>query len=466
MLATDNTGGTQASDVVLNSQGYPEISSVVIIPHLFEEYKIALYATQAAADADTGAVWTIDDITTASVANTLSSVSSDDTTPGFLNGKLIVGTNVKFTENNGGANETLSITASPGLQSVTATVAASALTLGLNASTLDFRKTPLTDGTPSNIISAALSLVVPSGATLGTTNAVESRLILLAIDNGGTVELAVVYNRVANTLDETGLLTTIAIDANADSFDVFYSTTARTSVPYRVVGFVESTQATAGTWATSPTLIQGAGGNSLSSFLDFFSTTEIKITEQADHTNTPTAGFGYYWVKNEAPNAPQFTDDAGTDYGLISALQTELATTSGTAVTFTGIPAWVKKVTIMFADVSTTGTAAWRVRLGTVSSIEVTVYESRASEGTNNLSSTNSFLPLQAATAAATASGVMTIYLQNSSTNHWVYSSNLDMGANNVHVGAGDKALAGVLTRIEFSTTDVFDNGAVSIMWE
>jgi hypothetical protein len=31
-------------------------------------------------------------------------------------------------------------------------------------------------------------------------------------------------------------------------------------VPYRLVGYVESTQATAGTWASSPSKIQGAGG--------------------------------------------------------------------------------------------------------------------------------------------------------------------------------------------------------------
>jgi hypothetical protein len=39
------------------------------------------------------------------------SVSSNDTTPGFLNGKLVAGTAVTFTENNDGGNETLTIAA-------------------------------------------------------------------------------------------------------------------------------------------------------------------------------------------------------------------------------------------------------------------------------------------------------------------------------------------------------------------
>lgn len=42
-------------------------------------------------------------------------VSSNDTTPGYLNGKLVAGTNITFTENNNGANETLTIAASGGV---------------------------------------------------------------------------------------------------------------------------------------------------------------------------------------------------------------------------------------------------------------------------------------------------------------------------------------------------------------
>jgi len=44
---------------------------------------------------------------------------------------------------------------------------------------------------------------------------------------------------------------------------VIYSTTARTSLPFRVVGYIQSTQATAGTWATAPSTIQGQGGQAL-----------------------------------------------------------------------------------------------------------------------------------------------------------------------------------------------------------
>lgn len=150
------------------------------------------------------------------------------------------------------------------IQPITASVGASALTVTLNPTSLDFRDATLTSGTVnSRTVSSAISLVVPSGATLGTISAQQSRLIALAIDNAGTIELAIVNLAGGNDLSETGVISTTALSTGSDSANVIYSTTARTNVPYRVVGFVDSTQATAGTWATAPSTIQGYGGQAL-----------------------------------------------------------------------------------------------------------------------------------------------------------------------------------------------------------
>jgi hypothetical protein len=144
------------------------------------------------------------------------------------------------------------------------TVAANALTATLQPTPITFRSATVSSGAINNrIVATALSLTVPSGATLGTINAIQSRLVLLAIDNSGTVELAIVNISGGNQLDETNLISTTAISAGSTAANVIYSTTARTSVPYRVVGFIESTQATAGTWATSPSTVQGAGGQAV-----------------------------------------------------------------------------------------------------------------------------------------------------------------------------------------------------------
>lgn len=150
--------------------------------------------------------------------------------------------------------------------SITASVASNALTVTLNPCALDFRSSTLGSGTVNTrTVSSAISMTVSSGSTLGTVNATASRIVVLAIDNAGTVELAVVNIAGGNKLDETNLISTTAEGGAgaADSNNVIYSTTARSSVPYKVVGFVDSTQTTAGTWATAPSTIQGVGGQAL-----------------------------------------------------------------------------------------------------------------------------------------------------------------------------------------------------------
>ena len=152
------------------------------------------------------------------------------------------------------------------IQPILATVASNAMTITLNQTTLDFRSTTLGSGAVSTVtLGSAVTLVVPTLATLGTVSAQKSRLVVLAINNAGTIEAAVVNIAGGNDLSETGLISTTAISGSATANNVVYSTTARTSVAYRVVGYVESTQATAGTWATAPSTVQGCGGQALTS---------------------------------------------------------------------------------------------------------------------------------------------------------------------------------------------------------
>lgn len=146
---------------------------------------------------------------------------------------------------------------------MTAAVGSNALTLalvaadGTNASStnpidISFRSSTLATGTPVvRQVTGALSVVVSSGSTLGHTSAQDHYLYLYAIDNAGTVELAVS----SNWLDEgTRYSTTAEGGAGAaDSFTAVYSTTARTNVAVRHLGRFKSNQVTAGTWAAVPT---------------------------------------------------------------------------------------------------------------------------------------------------------------------------------------------------------------------
>ena len=178
------------------------------------------------------------------------------------------------------------------IQPITASVAGNALTVTINPTTLDFRSSTIGSGTVNTrTISVAVSCTVPSSATLGTINATAARLAILAIDNAGTVETAIVNLAGGNDLSETGLISTTALSAAATANNVIYSTTARTNVPYRVVGFIDITEATAGTWATAPSVIQGAGGNAITSFQSLgYGQTYKNVTRNAGTTYYNTTG--------------------------------------------------------------------------------------------------------------------------------------------------------------------------------
>lgn len=85
LMATNAQGVTTASSFTLNASGYPVYSGSVIIPHIQEDFKLALYPTQAAADANSGALWTITEVKIAEASNTsfFQSFSGDGTTTVF-----------------------------------------------------------------------------------------------------------------------------------------------------------------------------------------------------------------------------------------------------------------------------------------------------------------------------------------------------------------------------------------------
>lgn len=84
-MATSYQGTTKAYSFVLNSGGYPTSGGAVIIPHLQEDYKLALYPDQDSADADSGAIWTVDNIKIVEESGSafVQSFSGDGTTTHF-----------------------------------------------------------------------------------------------------------------------------------------------------------------------------------------------------------------------------------------------------------------------------------------------------------------------------------------------------------------------------------------------
>ena len=219
-------------------------------------------------------------------------------------------------------------------QSISASVASNALTVGLNPGVLQFRNASLTIGVPVNVaIGSALSLTVPSGATLGSLNAVQSQLVLVVLYNGGAPALGIVNIAGGVNLDETTLLSTTAISAGATANNVVYSAAAISNSPFRVVGYVNITEATAGTWATAPTLTQGVGGQALASMqsLGFGQTWQNVLGSRAAGTTYYNTTGRPIFVSIFAPNAGSPNNTAILTINGISVAETEGDTTNGTA---------------------------------------------------------------------------------------------------------------------------------------
>lgn len=178
----------------------------------------------------------------------------------------------------------------PQLRTVGASVNANAMTVTMQPGTVDFRSSLLTNGAVTSLTTtSAISLVIPSGASLGTTNGVQGNIAILAINYAGTIELAVVNIAGTAVLDEMGVINTTTMTAGATSANSYYSALARAGVPYRVVGLVTSTQAAAGTWASPPTKIQGQGGQAIIGKL----TATVAPRTWQDVTASRTTGTNY-----------------------------------------------------------------------------------------------------------------------------------------------------------------------------
>lgn len=151
---------------------------------------------------------------------------------------------------------------------------------------------------------------------------------------------------------------------------------------------------------------------------------------------------------------------------------TAIASTSGTSIDFTALPSWIKRVTVLFNDVSLSATADLLVQLGISSGFVTTGYTSASSySGTavdaGAATSTAGYI-VRAGLAGAAIGGSMVI--NNISGNIWVASfagGRTDATASAVTAG-GTKTLSGVLDRVRITSTstDTFDAGSLNIMYE
>jgi len=151
-------------------------------------------------------------------------------------------------------------------------------------------------------------------------------------------------------------------------------------------------------------------------------------------------------------------------------LGTAVNTTSGTAIDFTGLPAGIKRLTLSFSQLSTSGTSSVVLRIGSGSFLATGYLGGGGgfddTTGQYAFTSTDGFA-LGSPGAANVRDG--TVHIVRTSSTLWsasgvIYSNNQQM----ISV-AGSISFSGDITGVRLTTSggaNTFDNGTANILWE
>ena len=314
----------------------------------------------------------------------------------------------------------------------------------------------LTYGTATGNRTVSTSATITTGTipnlTAGTTTST------VATITNGTITTAVIPTLTTGTTTSTAQIVTSGTTTNLNSTTGTIATLNSTTgtignLSTTLVGDFTISQGT-GTLATSGATAGTYGSVTAIPFLTIDAKGRITSATTGTFSSTPADG-------SITPAKLSQPVTSGT----------AVASTSGTAIDFTGIPSWAKRVTVMFSDVSTNGVSNVIIQIGDSGGIESTTYIAHGAViqggAVASVDFTQGFGFSHDNSAASTLSGFFTI--SNISGNTWVCSGSVRQSSLRISFGAGEKTLSALLDRVRITTingTDTFDAGTVNIMYE
>ena len=178
----------------------------------------------------------------------------------------------------------------PQIQTISASVAANALTITTGSLSLDFRSITATAGTVTTVSGTPATLTVPSNQSYGiATTTIVNRYAVLCFNNAGTLALALSPLQGGVQLDETNFLSPTSTVTNA--LTTIYSTITASNLAYRVIGFIDILYVNGTGYSTAPTLVQGFGGQAMSAMSSLgYSQTWQAVTRANNTTYYNTTG--------------------------------------------------------------------------------------------------------------------------------------------------------------------------------
>lgn len=144
------------------------------------------------------------------------------------------------------------------------------------------------------------------------------------------------------------------------------------------------------------------------------------------------------------------------------------ASALGTAIDYTSIPNWVKRITVNLFGVSTNGVSLPIIRIGS-GSIQTSGYLGRTSDvSTGTIAYSTGFNLASDGAAANTYYGAVTLTFSHAT--YWLINGILSRtDGNNQYRIAGGVSLSGTLDQLRITTvngTDSYDAGTLNILYE
>ena len=200
-------------------------------------------------------------------------------------------------------------------------------------------------------------------------------------------------------------------------------------------------------------------------------------TSGASIPGTPSAGQTVLYPK--ADKLLYYKDDAGVErlVNVTAAvtpinLGTAVATTSGTSIDFTGIPAGVKRITLGVAGLSTNGGAELLIQIGSSAGVKTSgylgfaTYTGSATAGLNM----GAGFTVRSDDAGEVQHGIINLTAIDTAAGNWAMSAILGRSNESyMAISGGAASLSAMLTSVRLTTTngtDAFDAGLASISWE
>lgn len=474
-FSVDSSGTSTVGSIALNASGFPEVSGNEVIPHLDQNYKLALYPTQAAADANSGAIWAVDNITLAGLT-----AASETTATGEINvwpvisypGADFDGTNDYMLR---GAGLTGAADGKKGtfVCFVTFDAAASAIEYIVANTGLAFAVRRDASGTITILAENAGGSVILQMSTVAEYETVDAVYCIMA-----SWDLATPGSQQIYVNDVSSLLTTTFTN---DTIDY---TVANWSVGADVSGGNKLNGNLFGVWLDTTSNLNFDLESNRRRFRDDSGRPVFLGTYGEIPTGTqPILALGTIPGTSYAYNFGSggdftITGSLGTasvthegQYGTPRPLVTKAAaSTSGTSVDFTNIPPWASRITLNLIGCSSLSTNIHRVIIGDSGGTETSGYTGGVvrltAAATGQADYSTGFAFSDDGAAARTYTGTIVLERASGDGLTWNCHGNL-ASSGGVYVMAGSKTLTAALDRLSYTAGgDTFDAGSIQMTIE